>query len=123
MPGIGPKLAQVLARAFPQNLFSILNESPEKILEVAGIGKKKLQQIVESWSYYKQKIEFQNYLFDEKLPLSWNEALWPAHRKNSLHFFKNFPYRCVIAHDLDFETVDRCALKKGFSLDSTERFS
>ena len=31
LSGIGPKLAQVLARAFPQNLFSILDQSPEKI--------------------------------------------------------------------------------------------
>lgn len=55
---IGPKLARVLAVAFPKNLFSILNNNPEKLLEIEGIGKKKLQQVIESWSYCQQKIEF-----------------------------------------------------------------
>jgi len=47
--GIGPKLAQQLVGMFGDSLPRVLEESPEKLSAIRGIGPKRREQIVRSW--------------------------------------------------------------------------
>jgi len=47
--GIGPKLAERLVDRFGADLFRILDEEPQRLREVRGIGPKTLQDITASW--------------------------------------------------------------------------
>lgn len=121
LPGIGPKLAATLSQSFPLNLFSILDESPEALLNVHGVGVKKQTQILESWREFKALSSFENYLFQENLPLHWARLLWRTFRADSEMQLKTRPYQLVRSHDLSFDVVDTYALRRGFPMDSIER--
>jgi exodeoxyribonuclease V alpha subunit len=118
---VGPHLASTLAKTFPENLFSILEDCPGQLLDVPGIGRKRQVQILQSWNEFKARTEFENYLFEQRLPLNWSKLIWPFHRIESLRFLKTKPYLAVSQHNLDFEIMDSYALKEGFSVLSEER--
>lgn len=121
LTSVGPHLATVLSGSFPENLFWILEESPEQLLLVEGIGKKRQKQILESWSEYKGLSQLEEFLFAEGLPLSWSKKLWPFHKFESVDFLKLQPYQAVKKYSLPFDLVDSFALRNGFPLDSNER--
>lgn len=123
IPSIKPKVAVILAEAFPTDLFQILDNAPEKLLKVKGIGKKSLSVIIDSWKEYKSVREFESFLFAQKLPLIWSKSIWPIHRFESLQYFKEHPYKVAQQHKLPFEIIDSFALRMGFAFDSHERIS
>ena len=46
--GIGPKLAKVIYSRFGTSTFKVLDTTPERLMEVSGIGKNSYVKIVES---------------------------------------------------------------------------
>ncbi len=50
VPGIGPGFAERLMDAFGTEVFDVIENHPDRLLEVDGIGKKRHQRILESWS-------------------------------------------------------------------------
>lgn len=118
---IGPHLATVLANAFPEDLFDVLDQEPQKLLSVQGIGRKRQIQILESWRNFQKLCHIENFLFQERLPLLWAKTLFAAHADESVLFLKRFPYQAVVQHGFSFDTVDTFALRHGFSKDHSER--
>ncbi len=75
---IGPNLASILAKAFPDNLFQVIEQKPQMLLEIQGVGKKRLEQIQDSWRNFKDISDFQNFLFNielgsDPLAFSWTQ--------------------------------------------------
>jgi ATP-dependent exoDNAse (exonuclease V) alpha subunit len=52
--GIGPVYANKLVQAFGEAVFDTLEESPERLREVAGIGPKRAERIVRGWANQKE---------------------------------------------------------------------
>jgi exodeoxyribonuclease V alpha subunit len=50
VPGIGPALAKRLTAKFGKQLIAVLDDDPEKLLEIPGIGRAKLETIRKGWS-------------------------------------------------------------------------
>lgn len=48
--GIGPKFAQRIVKAFGENTLDVIEEEPERLLEVEGIGKVRVDRIKKSWA-------------------------------------------------------------------------
>src|SRR3712207_2879134 len=48
--GIGPVYAKKLARAFGESVFEVIEQTPERLQEVAGIGPVRAKRIQEGWS-------------------------------------------------------------------------
>lgn len=119
--GVGPKLSKILAKAFPTDFFDVLEKSPELLLDITGVGKKKQQQILNGWRQFKSKTEFRSFLFLQNFPLTWADLLWPGHGETSLEYLKNHPYEAVSAYHLDFEKIDKFVLNQDGALDSLER--
>ena len=49
-PDIGPETARKIVNHFGENTIKILNEDPERINEVDGVGKKRAKSIIKSWN-------------------------------------------------------------------------
>ncbi len=123
LSAVKPRMATLLAEAFPDDLFSVLDNEPEKLLKIRGLGEKSLNSIVSSWREYKAIVDLREFLFKESLPLIWKEELWPFHRYESLGFLKNNPYQAQRRHSLSFELIDDFAMRSGFPHDSTDRIT
>lgn len=121
LPGIGPRLSKILAEAFPSDFFNVLEKSPEDLLNVSGIGKKKKDQILKSWIHFKSKNELLSFLFDQQLPLEWATSLWTLYDEQSLEKLLKFPYHVGSHLHFSFELIDNLALQRGAALDSIER--
>ncbi|MES3038686.1 MAG: AAA family ATPase [Bdellovibrionota bacterium] len=119
--GIGPHLATTLSQTFPNNLFSTLETEPTQIGKIKGVGKKRQSQILEAWENYRGITKFEEFLFQEGLPLNWAKIIWPAHESDSLSYFKKNPYRVAREQLLSFDLIDSYALKEGFPIESSER--
>lgn len=48
LKGIGPHFARKLVQAFGEAVFDVIEEAPERLLELEGIGPKRKQRVVEA---------------------------------------------------------------------------
>ena len=47
--GIGPHFAKKLVKAFGEDVFDVIEEKPERLLELNGIGSKRFERISSGW--------------------------------------------------------------------------
>ena len=49
IPGVGPKIAAAIIERFGDDTLRIISESPRRLLEVPGFGRKRLDDLRKSW--------------------------------------------------------------------------
>ena len=62
VPGIGPHFAKRLVQAFGEDVFTVIEQEPQRLLTVPGIGPKRHAQVLSAWAEQKavrEIIEFQ----------------------------------------------------------------
>jgi exodeoxyribonuclease V alpha subunit len=121
MMDLGKVLAKSLAEAFPENLLTILNLDPQRLTQVHGVGKKRIEQVLEAWHRFNALNEFRKFLFAEGMPLEWAQMLWGSYQEKGLEIFKENPYETARDFDFSFDIIDKYALKAGFPFQSEER--
>jgi exodeoxyribonuclease V alpha subunit len=52
--GIGPELAKRIVNAFKEQTLEIIENSPDRLLEIPEIGTKRIRQIAKAWSEQKE---------------------------------------------------------------------
>lgn len=112
--GIGPSTAKLIVKAFGENALTILDEHPQRLTEISGIGSKKAAMILES---YTQQMSMRRVLvFLQNYGLSPNLAMKIAkyYGEATVELIKQNPYRMVTDIDgVGFLTADRIALSMG----------
>jgi len=120
--GIGPVLAKRIVKKFGEQTIKIIDESPEKLLEVDGIGTQKMEEIINSWKRNKEVREL--IIFLQQYGVSTNLALkiYNHYQSNCFKILKTNPYQlCYDVWGIGFKTADQIAMKLGISPDSIER--
>ena len=113
--GIGPVSAKRIVEAFGTEALNIIEEDPDRLLSVNGIGKATLKKIKASWEAQK---EIKNVmLFLQSLGSSTGLAvkIFKAYGADSIKKIKENPYR--LADDIwgiGFKTSDQIAMGLGF---------
>ena len=51
--GIGPHFARKLVRAFGETVFDVIEQEPDKLLELEGIGPKRKERVTQAWAEQK----------------------------------------------------------------------
>ncbi|GAA0095533.1 SF1B family DNA helicase RecD2 [Clostridium perfringens] len=120
--GIGPVTAKKIVNKFGEDTFNILDNNIERLKEIEGIGKKKLETIIES---YREQRELKNItIFLQTHGLSVNQCL-KIHKKygaSSVDTVKNNPYiLCDEISGIGFKTSDKIARSLGIEIDSPFR--
>ncbi|WP_461833503.1 SF1B family DNA helicase RecD2 [Desulfothermus sp.] len=120
--GIGPVLAERMIKHFGNNALKVLDESPDKLLEVPGIGKKTLEKIVSSWDEQKEIRNVILFLQEHAIPPSFAVRIYRTYGKDSLKTIREKPYDLAYeVKGIGFKSADKIALKLGFSEYSIER--
>ena len=116
--GIGPVTAERIVQLFGENTLTLLDESPQRLLEVKGIGNKTLAKIAASW---KEKREGARIVAELcKIPLSYAYAsrVYKQYGAASLGVLKENPYRLADeVTGIGFKTADDIARALGFDKD------
>ncbi|MDZ4993940.1 ATP-dependent RecD-like DNA helicase [Clostridium perfringens] len=120
--GIGPVTAKKIVNTFGEDTLNILDNSIERLKEIEGIGKKKLETIIES---YQEQRELKNItIFLQTHGLSVNQCLkiYKKYGSSSVETVKNNPYvLCDEISGIGFKTSDKIARSLGVEIDSPFR--
>ncbi|MDK0840733.1 ATP-dependent RecD-like DNA helicase [Clostridium perfringens] len=120
--GIGPVTAKKIVNKFGEDTLNILDNNIERLKEIEGIGKKKLETIIES---YRKQRELKNItIFLQTHGLSVNQCLkiYKKYGASSVDTVKNNPYIiCDEISGIGFKTSDKIARSLGIEIDSPFR--
>ncbi|MAP25085.1 MAG: ATP-dependent RecD-like DNA helicase [Rickettsiales bacterium] len=120
--GIGPAYGKRLVNAFGQEVFDVIESSPEKLQEVEGIGKKRGKIIADGWAEQKQIREIMVFLHAHGISTARAVRIYKTYGDQSIHVLKTNPYK--LAQDIKgigFLSADKIAESLGIEKESPER--
>jgi exodeoxyribonuclease V alpha subunit len=120
--GVGPALAQRIVKKFGAKTLDILNKTPDRLLEVEGVGKKKLEKIVESASSLHEMQDVMTFLKSYNITTSQAIKIFKTYGKGAVGVVKNNPYQLI--HDVQgigFQIADSIAQRVGVQPESMYR--
>jgi exodeoxyribonuclease V alpha subunit len=120
--GIGPSMAEKIVSSFGADTFDILDNHPERLLEIEGIGDKKAAAICMSWSEQREIRDIMLFLQGYGIGASYAIRVFRYYGSESVRVLKENPYRLAIdIFGIGFLTADKIAAKMGFSSESPLR--
>ncbi len=120
--GIGPVYAKKLVGAFGDAVFDLIEQRPDKLREVTGIGPKRAAQIVAGWAEQKVVREIMLFLHSHGVGTSRAVRIYKTYGNDALQVISENPYR--LARDIrgiGFVTADRLAAKLGIEKTASVR--
>ncbi|MFC2145272.1 ATP-dependent RecD-like DNA helicase [Actinomycetota bacterium] len=120
--GVGPVMAKKIVEKFGKNTLDILDNDPETLSDIEGIGKKTIEQIIRSWQKHKKIREVMIFLQSYGISSNYAAKIYNTYGENTVSVIKINPYR--LAEDIfgiGFKTADDIALKVGIPVDSIFR--
>ena len=122
--GVGPALAGRIVRAFGSETMRIMTEEPERLLDIQGIGKKKLAVISESLREEREINELAVLLETHRVSGRYAKRLLSQYGADAAYVLEHEPYRMIMEIDgIGFKTADQIALAFGTDPLSSERLS
>lgn len=112
--GIGPAYAGRLTKIFGEAVFDVIEQSPERLREVEGIGPKRVSRIVSGWAEQKVVREIMVFLHSNGVSTSRAVRIYKTYGNNAIALVSENPYR--LARDIrgiGFASADTIAQKMG----------
>ena len=120
--GIGMNYAGKIVEKFGMQTIDILSEEPDRLLEVQGIGAKRLKDISESWEKHRSIRDVMVFLQSFDISAGFASKIHRVYRHRAVEKIRDNPY--CLAHDIQgigFIMADRIARKMGIAKDSPRR--
>lgn len=120
--GIREGMARRIVEKFGEDTFRILDDEPERLLEVSGIGAKMINAIKESWAEHQGIRDLIMFLQPHGVSTAYAVRIYKHYGAGSLVVLRENPYRLAMdIHGIGFLTADAVAMKLGFEKDSLLR--
>lgn len=122
--GIGPVIARKIVKHFGDKTFDILKEDIDKLINVQGISKKKLEKIKDAWIENSEINDIMVFLQSYNISTLFATKIYEFYGKSCVSKIKENPYS--LAYDIKgigFKYADNIAMDMGFAKDSEERIS
>ncbi len=120
--GIGPKYASRIVDAFGADTLAIIEDCPEKLLEIAGLGTKRIEKIKACWIEQKSIRDVMVFLQGNGVSPAFAQKIFKTYGSQSITKVKDNPF--CLARDIfgvGFKTADTIAQKMGITKDSDQR--
>ncbi len=120
--GIGPKMAERIVETFGLDTLDVIENSPHRLREVPGIGRKTLQRIKESWTAHRGLQQLMVFLTGHGVTPNVATKAHDRYGAKALEVVRANPYR--LADDVfgvGFRTADGIARNLGIPDDAPER--
>ncbi len=120
--GIGPKWAEKIVQAFGKNTFAILDQEPERLLDIPRFGQKRFEDVKASWAEHQGIRELMVFLQSHGIGATYAFRIYKHYEKHALHIVQENPYRLAMdIFGIGFLTADTLALNIGFEANSPLR--
>lgn len=120
--GIGPKFAHLIVSKFGTDTIEVIEDDIERLYEVPGIGKKRVEKIRDSWEKQKDIKNVMLFLQQYGVSTAYAAKIYRQYGKESIDNVKENPYR--LADDIwgiGFKTADGIAAKMGYEKNDIRR--
>jgi exodeoxyribonuclease V alpha subunit len=120
--GIGASLAAKIVGVYKQRTLEMLDQYPDFLLHLGGIGRKRLKMIRESWEEQREVRRIMIFLADHGIGSARATRIFRTYGQDAIAKIKENPYR--LADDIrgiGFKTADELAAKLGIDRNSPLR--
>ena len=120
--GIGPVYAKKIIDFFGLDTLQIIDETPNRLIEISGIGKKRIKIIKTCWQEQKSIRDVMIFLQSNGVSPAYAQKIFKKYEDKTIELVKKNPYR--LAKDIigiGFKIADSIAIKMGFEKTSPFR--
>jgi exodeoxyribonuclease V alpha subunit len=112
--GIGPKMAERIVSQFKETTFEVIEQQPERLREVAGIGPDRSGKITAAWQEQKQVKEIMLFLHGHGVSTNLAVKIYKTYGDAALETVQKDPYQLERdIYGVGFKTADRIAQALG----------
>lgn len=120
--GIGPVMARRIVEMFGKDTLDIIENEPDRLAGVEGIGGKRIDGIKKAWAEQKEIREIMIFLQSHGVSAAFGARIYRQYGNDSIRVVRENPYRLAAdIFGIGFLTADRIAEKLGFARDSALR--
>ena len=120
--GIGPVMAERIVEKFGEDTLDMIENNPEKLFQVAGVGKKRIELIKVAWEEQRDIREVMLFLQSHGVSSGYATKIFKQYGGQSIAVVQENPYRLALdIFGIGFIIADSIAEKLGFSKDSELR--
>ena len=113
--GIGPKYAKRIVAQFGLETFDILNNAPERLREVSGIGKERVAKIAKSWNEQRAINDIMIFLQGHGITPAYAVRIYKEYGDDSIEKVKENPYALADeVFGIGFKLADQIAFSFGY---------
>jgi exodeoxyribonuclease V alpha subunit len=122
IPGVGPKTVDRMVRLFGAELLTVLDQAPERLCEVQGIGPRTADAIGRAWADHHALRELMAFLQTNGLKPSFCGPLTRAYGDEALNVLQTEPFRVIDdLPGIGFVIADTVARSQGTAADDPRR--
>lgn len=120
--GIGPVMSKRIVKKFDKDTLDIIEDNIDRLIEVEGIGKKRIRMIKSAWAEQKEIRDVMLFLQSYGVSSGYATKIFKQYGDQSIQVVKRNPYQLATdIFGIGFITADRIAEKLGFPKDSQLR--
>lgn len=120
--GIGAHYAELLINAFGKNVFDVMDNDPKRLLEISGIGKQRLEKIIDGWQQQKSVRNIMVFLQQHGIGHARAMRIYKTYGDKAVEKIKANPFRLADeVYGIGFKTADALAQQLGIAADALIR--
>lgn len=120
--GVGPVTAKRIVKHFGKDTLDVFESSIERLTEVSGIARIKLEQISKAWVEHQEIRNVMLFLQSHDISTLFAVKIYKTYGNNAIEIVKNDPYRLAKdIYGIGFFSADRIALRMGLATNSPQR--
>ena len=119
--GINEVIAKDIIATFGDTLFDVIENNPNKLLSIKGVGEKKLQSILDSYKNTAHLKRLAKYLLPYGISNHLVVQIYNHFGENAQVVIEDNPYELVQIQNIGFKKADTIALKIGKNLNDENR--
>jgi exodeoxyribonuclease V alpha subunit len=112
--GVGPTYAKKLVRIFGEQVFDIIESTPDRLREIDGIGPVRAASILSAWAEQKAVREIMVFLHSHGVSTARAVRIFKTYGSDAIQVMSENPYRLTRdIRGIGFKTADTIAMKLG----------
>lgn len=120
--GIGPVYAEKIIKEFGVKTLDVIDQNPEALLNIPGIGEKRVEKIKECWGSQKAIREVMIFLQKYEVSPAFAQKIYKLYGVEAIDRLKENPFELARKiTGVGFKTADKIAMKMGFLKEASQR--
>ncbi len=120
--GIGPKMAARIVNKFGMDTMDVIEQAPEKLARIPGIGRKRVTMIRQAWDAQREIKNVMLFLQSHDVSTAHAAKIYKTYENDAIPVVTENPYRLADdIYGIGFVTADTIAQKLGMEKDAPQR--